>query len=367
MNQNFCKFFKNGLVYNNNTTDFTVSPCCYFSKNYVIDPANDLTSQLEQHRLSWQIADISKTCQICIAQENSGIPSYRQAANNIITNNTDKIVMLTIAVNKKCNLACPTCGSHSSSLWYRENIRNGIGESIDIIDLHKEDHEHKITQRFLSFFKSQDLSALAYIKFGGGEPLINDTHLQILNMIPNPDNVIVQYTSNFSIMPSQKVFDVWEKFKLIKWCVSIDGIGERFEFLRWPYKWDKFIKFKNRAVNIVPVNVMFGVEHTINPLNILYFDEFKQWFDSEFASNRLGDASDFNIHYAEGILGLNCSTEELRKQVNLKFGQGHCMTQLLQQIPSDGDTQQFVEYLDKINSWRDQEWRTIFCDAEMYY
>ena len=366
MNQKFCKFFKNGLVYNNNATNFTISPCCYFSKNYVIAPT-DVTSQLGHHRLAWQIEDTDKTCQICKHQELSNIPSYRQTANNLVTENTDKIVMLTVAVNKKCNLACPTCGSHSSSLWHRENVRNGIKDSIDIIDLHKDDHKHIITRKFLSLIESQDLSELKYIKFGGGEPLMSDTHLQILNMIQNPEQVIVQYTSNFSIMPSEKIFNIWQRFKLIKWCASIDGINERFEFLRWPYTWDKFNKFKNQAFNIVPNNVIFGVEHTINPLNILYFDEFKEWFDNEFAYNRLGDPSDFNIHYADGVMGLNCTTPALKQEIISKLGVDHQMTKLLNQIELHGDTDKFIEYLNTINTWRNQDWKTTFSKVAEFY
>jgi hypothetical protein len=252
-------------------------------------------------------------------------------------------------------------------LWYRENVRHGINDSIDIVNLHKDDHEHIVTRKFLALIESQDLSGLKYIKFGGGEPFMSDTHLQILNMIQNPEQIIVQYTSNFSIMPSEKIFKVWERFKLIKWCASIDGINEKFEFLRWPYTWDKFNKFKSQAFATVPNNVMFGVEHTLNPLNILYFDEFKEWFDNEFAYNRLGDRSDFNIHYAIGDMRLNCITPALKQEINSELGVDHQMTKLVNQLVLDGDIDKFIEYLNLIGSWRNQDWRTIFSKVAKFY
>jgi predicted 2-oxoglutarate/Fe(II)-dependent dioxygenase YbiX len=365
MNDKFCKFFKNGLVYNNDTTQFTASPCCYFDQSYTIDPSADIREQFANYKTTWLTADTDSLCRICHHQERSGIPSYRQAANNLIQEETDNLVMLTVAVNKKCNLACPSCGSHSSSLWYRENLRNHVEESQSIIQLHQEDHEHLVTERFLTLFKTQDLSNLRYIKFGGGEPFMNDTHLQILKMIPNADQVTVQYTSNFSIMPTSRVFAEWERFCLIKWVASIDGVGDQFEFLRWPYQWNKLADFKERAIALVPNNVIFGVEHTLNPLNIFYYDRFEQWFNDEFGVNRLGDPSDLNIHYANGIMGLDKTNSDVRNLVAKKYN-NHSIHHLLKQVPYTNSTG-FVEYLDKLDQWRSTSWRRLFPDVEHYY
>ena len=366
MNDKFCKFFKNGLVYNNDTSHFTISPCCYFNKNYAIDPNQNIEQQFTNYKTQWLTADTNELCRICINQETSNIPSYRQAASDIIREDTDNLVMLTVAVNKKCNLACPTCDAGSSSFWYQENIRNNIPQEASIITLHQEDREHLVTEKFLTLLKTQDLSNLKYIKFGGGEPFMNDTHLQILRLIPNPNQVTVQYTSNFSIMPSAEVFKEWEKFHLIKWIASIDGIDNQFEFLRWPYRWEKFLEFKKRAFASVPANVMFGVEHTLNPLNILYYDQFENWFNENFSLNRLGDPSDLNLHYANGTLGLDKTNNRLRQLVIEKYSDKHKVTQLLKQVPFSSDIG-FVEYLDKINSWRNTNWRTIFPMVEKYY
>jgi hypothetical protein len=196
---------------------------------------------------------------------------------------------------------------------------------------------------------------------------MSTAHLQILKLIPNPELVTVQYTSNFSVMPTKQVFAAWEKFQLIKWCASTDGVAQQFEFLRWPYTWAKFNDFKHRAFDLVPANVMFGVEHTLNPLNILYFDDFENWFNSEFATNRLGDSSDFNIHYAGGVMGLNCVTPKLQQAVIDKFGSQHRVTKLLEQTTLSGDAPQFTDYLDQINRWRNLNWRNIFPAAAEFY
>jgi hypothetical protein len=367
MNEKFCKFFKNGLVYNNNNQNFTVSPCCYFAVQDKLEPDDSVKEKFIEYKNNWLTLDVNKTCTICINQEHSGIRSYRQAANDIVKTNSDALTMLTVAVNKKCNLACPSCGPNSSSFWYQENVRNQVPQSKEIIKLHQDDREHLITEKFLSLLESQDLSSLEYIKFGGGEPLMNDTHLKILKLIPNPSNVVIQYTSNFSIMPSVETFETWEKFKLIKWVASVDGVAEQFEFLRWPYQWNKFKQFKDKAVTTVPNNVMFGIEHTLNPLNIFYYDKFEEWVTREFSTNRLGDPLDLNLHYTNGIMSLGKIPETLKKIVTDKYGPTHKISLLLDQIPNEPDTTEFITYLNRVDSWRNTNWRKVFLEVEKYF
>jgi hypothetical protein len=124
MSDTFCKFLKNGLVYNNNTTHFTVSPCCYFLKNYAIDPDQDPVQQLTNYKQQWLTEDFNNTCQVCLNAEKSGLASYRLASFDEIPGTHEQLNFLTIAVNKKCNLACPSCDSGSSSFWYQENLRH---------------------------------------------------------------------------------------------------------------------------------------------------------------------------------------------------------------------------------------------------
>ena len=366
MPDTFCKFLKNGLVYNNNTDHFTVSPCCYFSKNYTIDPSSDTAEQVIKYKKQWANEDFEKTCKLCITAEQSGMYSYRQASFDQITTKQDKFEFLTIAVNKKCNLACPSCDSHSSSFWHQENKRHNVRESIVISQLHKEDHQGVITEKFLSTLLTQDLSHITYVKFGGGEPLMSDTHEQILNLLPHPENVTVQYTSNFSIMPANRIFKLWKKFKLVKWIASLDGVDDQFEFLRWPYKWKNLEKFTLEAIQTVPDNVMFGVEHTINILNAFYYPKFKSWFDEKIKSNRFGDKSDLNLHKCEGLLSINHMPHDMRSMIKKKLGVMHPISIMIGQADYSGNFTDTIHYLNQLDKWRNSNWRNLFIDVQEY-
>lgn len=356
--EKFCRFLKNGLVYNNDTTHFTISPCCYFDTDYQIQPDQPID------RKQWLDVDLESACRVCLNLEASGIHSYRQASFEQITGDTGLVEFLTVAVNKKCNLACPSCDAESSSFWYQENIRNNQPQSKIIHTLHQEDRAGIVTNDFITRLSELDLSQLKYVKFGGGEPLMSDTHQKIMELIPNPEKVTIHYTSNFSIMPSLAVFELWKKFKLIKWVSSLDGYQDQFEFLRWPYTWKKLSEFVDQAKIKVPGNVMFGVEHTLNPLNIFYFDRFQTWFQDHLATNRYGDKSDFNLHPCFGVIGLVNTPPGVRELVKEKYGENHSIVLMLNQHPYSGSTNSMVEYLDQVSSQRNQDWRSLFSEVE---
>ena len=161
----------------------------------------------------------------------------------------------------ECNAACITCGPQLSTLWSKElkkvNIAHAPTESI------------KLKQIF-ELLNQLDLSQVGRIKFFGGEPLVNDIHLEILKKFPNPSDIDVWYTTNASVYPKQKVLDIWSKFKLVYFEASIDGIGEQFNYIRWPLKWDKVQNNLLRLKEEAPSNVLFRINHTVNPLNVLY-------------------------------------------------------------------------------------------------
>jgi hypothetical protein len=152
----------------------------------------------------------------------------------------------------------------------------------------------------------------------------------------------------------------------VRWYASLDGVGDRFEYLRWPYKWSKLSKFVTQALEQVPSNVMFGVEHTLSPLNVLYFDEFQDWFDKEFSQNKEGDRTDLDIHYASGNMALDKTTSEMRKHVVQLYGSEHKISKLINQIPVTNPVS-MIQYLDQLTKWRGVDWATVFPEVAKYY
>lgn len=196
---------------------------------------------------------------------------------------------------------------------------------------------------------------------------MNATHEKILESIVDPAKVTVQYTSNFSIEPTARVLDLWSRFHLVKWCASIDGVGEQFEILRWPHKWQDLENMIDRQLARVPHNVMFGVEHTLNPLNILHFDQFVAWFHARFAANRYGDASDLNLHSCVGNLDLAQTPPRLRAAVRDRLGAEHPAVVMLEQNTYPGQHDNMVTWMDHLDSRRNTDWRRVFRESADYF
>ena len=355
----FCKFLTGGLVYNNNTTDFTVRPCCYYHGKDTIDIAIPIQPQVDKLRSKWNDDQRDKTCRVCIEAEAQGEYSYRQSAADVIDGDGG-VEFLEVMVNKQCNLACPMCSSNSSSLWYKESVKFNWPITNEQHQFHSDTKDGLIDDLFMESVKTLDASKIKYVKFCGGEPLLTDVHIRVLDMIPDPSKVTVQYTSNFTIMP--KNFDQLANFKLVKWSASIDGTGKRFDLLRWPAKWSKLEKFVQKAIATAPGNTMFILEHTINPLNVFYYDEIQTWSAENFATNRFGDRSDLNIHRAIGQdkLALNFTPPALRKAVKEKYGAEHAISIMLDQYPYNNRVDDMIAYLDKLDAARSTNWRNAF-------
>ena len=352
----FCKHLSNAFVINNNQSNFTVSPCCYYAKNDIV---NNLTT-LPALRDKWKSSDLQTNCRICLNQEEQKQHSYRQAGFDLMDNSTG-VQMLTIAVTKQCNLACASCGSHSSSFWHDENVRNGV-DSGPFFDRKGMDTDQKL----MEWIDSLDTTNLKYIKFGGGEPLMNNTHKRILEVVSNPQDIIIQYTSNYTLFPTAEIFAQWDRFKLVKWVGSIDGVKDQFEYLRWPAKFNVIEQNIVKGIKECPDNVMFGIEHTLNPFNIYYYDKIKQWFDTTMSTNRFGDASDFNIHPCQGNIDVAKTPPLLREKIKQKYGEKHPISIMLDQNPYI-EHMSAIKWVEKLDKWRNLQWSTTFGEIAEYF
>jgi hypothetical protein len=86
-----------------------------------------------------------------------------------------------------------------------------------------------------------------------------------------------------------KNFETIEKFHLVKLHISLDGVGNRFEYLRWPANWRQVTDNILDLRKTLPGNVMFVIEETVSIFNLLYINELESWVKQNFTTNREGD------------------------------------------------------------------------------
>ena len=169
-----------------------------------------------------------------------------------------------------CNLACVTCGPEASTRWQHE-----LGMPI------VPGNPREIDQEII--IKAKTMTGIV---IGGGEPMLNHSSESMLEHLNSDQQINIHF--NGTILPKQSFLDKSERFTHIRYCFSIDGIGERFEYLRWPAKWNTVVDNILWLVDTAPPNVDFSVNITVSQLNKEYYTEVVDWVIQTVPQNKQG-------------------------------------------------------------------------------
>jgi hypothetical protein len=179
---------------------------------------------------------------------------------------------------------------------------------------------------------------------------------------PNLKNVSIRYQSNGSIYPSDEVLELWKDYKYIVYGASLDGVGERFNYLRWPLKWHRSEKVIKRLIN--ETNVSLHVNCTISPLNVLYVDELENWLIDNVDKSRFSSQRQMvRPNACLGDLDLRFASVKLREKVYLKYGEDHNISKLLQSLELYNDPSKMFSYIEQMDKLRRLDWRKTFPDV----
>ena len=276
-----------------------ISPCCVAVQEPVdkIDFKNN--SYLNQIREEWNLGKFPSACDDCKTVEESGMISRRQSVNewyrdHNIDNTDVDLIRMDYWTGDLCNLACVICGPHSSSRWKQEL---SIPTELKQVVVNK-------------FWRSLDLTNLKFIHFNGGEPLLSKEHIEFLKKIPDKSQVSVNYNTNATILPDQDLLNLWSEFRLVQLDFSIDDIGERFEYQRYPAKWNEVVDNLQWFIDHAPHNCMFAVNTSVGILNQANIDNLSRWLKENFHTNRFTDPIEHRQQLVHGIFGLDQSKEK---------------------------------------------------------
>ena len=244
-----CGAFDSGLTIH---PDGKVSPCCMFEKELFKDLATvNLADPDPWHDL--------RDGQGCSACKHPG-DTYKDTFDKF-KNNQYAIRHLDVRNSNLCNLECTICNSYYSSKW------------ADRLD----------DQKFVSTDFDVDLGSVEHIYFAGGEPLLNSKHWQILESIPDPSCVTLQYNSNLGFVKG--IEKHWPKFKHVSVNASMDAVGKLGEYLRYGTKWKQWEDNLHHAAEYAEV----FVNPTISILNIFHLKEIEDWSKYPVSYNILTD------------------------------------------------------------------------------
>jgi organic radical activating enzyme len=304
-------------------------------------------------------------CWECQHLENAGLKSFRQSMIEGlgVEQNVTGPKRIDLLFDRSCNLACRTCGSHSSTFWEKHLRDNNLPTETDSTP----------TQNFATVKKmleSLDLSNLQQVQFCGGETLMGNTYWNtaelIADLVPDAkDKILLGFQTNGTQPIEEKYYKIIEQFRLVKFMISIDGTHDQFEYLRWPANWNQVVDNIMTIREKVPGNVMFYIQETTSCLNLLHFGEVGAWVAQNFSNNRFGDPTDHSTQLAiHDYLDVNNITQEYRDAL-----EGTKMSEFIspdwQENPDR--IQRFLQETQRFDSIRGQDWKMTFPEVANFY
>ena len=268
----------------------SILPCCKFQDQFYDQRYSVTQNSLQDYLDSDMLVSVKqdfknnqwpKGCERCRIEENSNIPSKReldyarwqQHYENFDTEH-QTLLTLSLAIGNTCNLKCIMCGPAASSSWAKE-YQDIYGVRTQSIRRFRRNIVPEVT----------DISSqLVHIDIHGGEPFLSgqQDHEKLLDhfvQTRQSKNISIHYTTNGSIWPENHWFEKWSEFQEVEIQISIDGVGPRYEYIRYPGKWHVLEANIDRYLALVGQNSKFklSVAHTVSAYNIRYLDEFFSW------------------------------------------------------------------------------------------
>lgn len=231
-------------------------------------------------------------CKNCYFYERNNVGSKRYDANNdyadIIeecfknTNQDGSLKKLNyryieLRLGNVCNLKCVTCNAFSSSKWNEDTIIFSDTQFKDIYPrVDKTVEWYRDTNFYDELFKH--CTDLREVWINGGEPTLIKEHGYFLQkFIDNGTckNIDLHYSLNCTAFPD-KFIEQWKMFKKVKIHLSIDDLGDRIHYVRYPSRWD--VTYKN-LLKILQYKDIFNIQilQTVSLLNIANMVEFKKF------------------------------------------------------------------------------------------
>lgn len=350
------------------------SPCCNSTRRLIdVDKFDfetdawlqDLRSQFDQNQQP-------KECHRCWNKENAGQPSRRTDMiqfyhDQNIDPKSKKISSLDYYSSWACNLACVMCSPYYSSTWAQELSLNHT-QKLEI---------GRLYHRRNSIIDRLDLSEVRKVHFNGGEPLLNDDHLEVLEKISNQgrlDTLSISYNTNGTHFPSKKMIDLWAEIKTVRIYFSIDGIDDAFEYIRWPARWHQVQDNILHMKETLPDNVSFGFNTAVG-INLFDLPAVAKWFDKHLSINRHGDPSNFawqpmTINNVDVIKSLPRAVKSIAIEQLKSFEMLKDIVSYIELSKDIENSTGWTEYLDSIDIKRKLYWRdqlaigNYFCKEE---
>lgn len=400
MNQLYCPYIWKELIIEN---DGYISPCLY-STNKLFNTNikhNGKQTNIISEKPSLHLDDLAdmrqkmlegkwpSQCVNCRAQESRGLTSNRQLAlpenkhsgNSVNVDEKVELKHLTFRVGNLCNLRCVMCGPWASNQWYNDYV-----ELTGSTEFKNHQNTYQLEQKSQGkyFMPNSELNAdnwenvtelvasnindLEKISFHGGEPMVSKMHFKVVDyLIKSGKHSTIEleyYTNLYQV--SDKFLDALDLFKHVTIVVSLDGVGDVNNAIRWPSKYKTIVD----NINVVKqkTNTTVRIGHTISNLNLEHLIDFIKEYksfsnidlnfvkDPMYTSLKILDKQDIN----NAKMLLEKQDADIYKQYNI----GNLIDAATGIHASDEDIEKhrkvFIKMWNQFSKKQSQDWESLF-------
>jgi pyruvate-formate lyase-activating enzyme len=255
---------------------------------------------MKKVRTTMLAGDTPPSCSKCKAEESQGVASKRiwetglwmedgidveELIKQTAEDGTvpEKLVYLDLRLGHTCNLKCVMCSPHDSSKWVADHKKIfplfQLRELKDQMQWDQKDFDNKWHEN-PDFWKEMyaQIPNLKQVYFAGGEPLMIREHRRFLEEIIRQgyaDKILIRYNTN-GLLVDDEIIKLWEKFKKVKVGVSIDAVGDRNYYIRYPSDWATIERNLHKLDNTAN-NIQVSIATAIQILNIKHLPDFVKW------------------------------------------------------------------------------------------
>lgn len=255
--------------------DGLIRPCCKIDINW---PGNRRISEISDFDQYWNSDEIRQlrselrqgiknpACQVCWHDEAAGKSSLRKEYNqqlgrhldlrtiNENKNSTARKLPIALDLNLSniCNFKCVMCIPELSSRIAQEQQQHRDQyQSLGFIKIkNNPPRSDWPEQSFFQNFMDEVGPGLRILELKGGEPMLVKNVKKTIQSVENKSECSIAITTNGSVDIDDAFLDSLKEFKNIWFFVSVDGIGEIGEYIRYGSDWKQVEK------NIKKVSVL---------------------------------------------------------------------------------------------------------------
>lgn len=295
MKKNYCAYIEKGLRLTfreiNRKIYFSRKPCCEMHSQLIpynvsqFVPLNNIDDLIKHPSMEYfrQWTDnndnLHPSCRSCANNEKNLNQSKRTFINQVDSADYD-ILRLDIVIGNLCNLACPFCDSNASSLIDKLSKSYKLDELPENWKpkLHTHANPQQISAFVSEFLKKYKVKNLKII---GGEPLLKENWQDIEKVIEDQscNDLTLEITSNGTVV-NQKLINNLQKTKSAILRISVDSIGNNYNFIRWPHTWKKMEKNLEFLANNIPKNTSVILTNLVSIFNFELLPEIDNYFST---------------------------------------------------------------------------------------